>query len=261
MIRSLWIARTGLNAQQTNIDVIANNLSNLSTNGYKKSRAVFEDLLYQIIRQPGAQSTQQTQFSNGLQLGTGVQPVSTARIFTQGPTQFTDNPLDIAINGEGFLQILMPDGTTAYSRAGALQKDNQGNIVTPDGFPLQPNINIPETALSVTISWDGIVTITQPGSINAPTQIGQIQVATFINPGGLLSIGANMFLESGSSGAPTPNTPGQNGAGTLRQRYVEMSNVDTAEELVSMIQAQRAYELNAKVVTTSDQMLARLAQM
>jgi len=261
MIRSLWIARTGLNAQQTNIDVIANNLSNLSTSGFKKSRAVFEDLLYQVIRQPGAQSTQQTQFSNGLQLGTGVQPISTARVFTQGGILFTDNALDVAINGEGFLQILMPDGTTAYTRNGAFQKDNQGNIVTPEGYPLQPNINIPENALSITIANDGIVTITQPGSINAPTQIGQIQLATFINPGGLLSIGSNLFLESGSSGAPTPNTPGQNGAGTIKQKYVEMSNVDVAEELVSMIQAQRAYELNAKVVTTSDQMLARLAQM
>jgi flagellar basal-body rod protein FlgG len=261
MIRSLWIARTGLNAQQTNIDVIANNLSNLSTAGFKKSRAVFEDLLYQVIRQPGAQSTQQTQFSNGLQLGTGVQPISTARIFTQGSIQFTDNALDVAINGEGFLQVLMPDGTTAYTRNGSFQKDNQGNIVTPEGYPMQPNINIPENAISVTIANDGIVTVLQHGSVNSPTQIGQIQLATFINPGGLLSIGSNLFLESGSSGAPTPNTPGQNGAGTLRHKYIETANVDVAEELVSMIQAQRAYELNAKVVTTSDQMLDRLAQM
>jgi flagellar basal-body rod protein FlgG len=260
MIRSLWIARTGLNAQQTNIDVIANNLSNLSTAGFKKSRAVFEDLLYQVIRQPGAQSTQQTQFSNGLQLGTGVQPISTARIFTQGSIQFTDNVLDVAINGEGFLQILMPDGTTAYTRNGSFQRDNQGNIVTPEGYPLQPNINIPENVLSVTIANDGIVSITQAGNV-APVQVGQIQLATFINNGGLLSIGSNLFLESGSSGAPTPNTPGQNGAGTLKQKYIETANVDVAEELVSMIQAQRAYELNTKVVTSSDQMLARLAQM
>jgi len=260
MIRSLWIARTGLNAQQTNIDVIANNLSNLSTAGFKKSRAVFEDLLYQVIRQPGAQSTQQTQFSNGLQLGTGVQPISTARIFTQGSIQFTDNALDVAVNGEGFLQVLMPDGTTAYTRNGSFQKDNQGNIVTPEGYPMQPNINIPENALSITIANDGIVSITQAGNV-APVQVGQIQLATFINPGGLLSIGSNLFLETGSSGAPTPNTPGQNGAGTLKQKYIETANVDVAEELVSMIQAQRAYELNAKVVTTSDQMLARLAQM
>ncbi|MDR0529866.1 MAG: flagellar basal-body rod protein FlgG [Zoogloeaceae bacterium] len=261
MIRSLWIARTGLDAQQTNIDVIANNLANVSTGGFKKSRAIFEDLLYQVIRQPGAQTTQQTQVSNGLQLGTGVQPVSTARIFTQGNIQFTDNALDVAINGEGFLQILMPDGTTAYTRNGAFQKDNQGNIVTPDGYPLQPNINIPANALSISIANDGVVTVTLAGAPQTPVQIGQIQLATFINPGGLLSMGENLFLESGSSGAPTPNTPGQNGSGTLRQRYIETSNVDVAEELVTMIEAQRAYELNSKVVSTSDQMLARLTQM
>jgi flagellar basal-body rod protein FlgG len=260
MIRSLWIARTGLDAQQTNIDVIANNLANVSTGGFKKSRAVFEDLLYQVIRQPGAQSTQQTQISNGLQLGTGVQPVSTARIFTQGNSQFTDNALDVAINGHGFLQILLPDGTTAYTRNGSFQKDNQGNIVTPDGYPLQPNINIPEDALALSIGKDGVVTITQAGNMQ-PVQIGSIQLATFVNPGGLLSMGSNFFLETGSSGAPTPNTPGQNGAGTLEQKYIETSNVDVAEELVSMIEAQRAYELNSKVVSTSDQMLARLTQM
>jgi flagellar basal-body rod protein FlgG len=260
MIRSLWIARTGLDAQQTNIDVIANNLANVSTNGFKKSRAVFEDLLYQVIRQPGAQSTQQTQISNGLQLGTGVQPVSTARIFTQGNLQFTQNALDVAINGNGFLQILLPDGTTAYTRNGSFQKDNQGNIVTPDGYPLQPNINIPENALAVSIGKDGTVSVTQAGVVQ-PVQIGAIQLATFINPGGLLSMGSNLFLETGSSGAPTPNTPGQNGAGTLEQNYVETANVDVAEELVSMIEAQRAYELNSKVVSTSDQMLARLTQM
>lgn len=260
MIRSLWIARTGLDAQQTNIDVIANNLANVSTNGFKKSRAVFEDLLYQVIRQPGAQSSQQTQISNGLQLGSGVKPVSTARIFTQGNLQFTENSLDVAINGQGFFQILLPDGTTGYTRDGSFQKDNQGNIVTPEGYPLQPNITIPETALSVSIGKDGVVTMTEQGN-PAPVQLGTIQVATFINPGGLLSIGSNLFLETGSSGTPTPNTPGLNGAGKLDQGYVETSNVDVAEELVSMIEAQRAYELNSKVVSTSDQMLARLTQL
>lgn len=260
MIRSLWIARTGLDAQQTNIDVIANNLANVSTNGFKKSRAVFEDLLYQVVRQPGAQSSQQTQVSNGLQLGAGVQPVSTARIFTQGNLQFTQNSLDMAINGNGFFQILMPDGSIGYTRNGSFQKDNQGNIVTPDGHPLQPNITIPDTALSVTIGTDGVVTITEPGN-PAPVQLGTIQVATFINPGGLLSIGSNLYLETASSGTPTPNTPGQNGSGVIEQNFVETSNVDVAEELVSMIEAQRAYELNSKVVSTSDQMLARLSQM
>ena len=260
MIRSLWIASTGLGAQQTNIDVVANNLANVSTDGFKKSRAVFDDLLYQVIRQPGAQSSQQTQVSNGLQLGTGVQPVSTARIFTQGNLQFTQNSLDVAINGNGFFQILLPDGTTAYTRNGSFQKDNQGNIVTPEGYPLQPNITIPQTALAVTIGNDGTVTMTEAGNPN-PVQLGTIQVATFINPGGLYSMGDNLFLETASSGTPTPNTPGLNGAGVLKQNYVETSNVDVAEELVTMIEAQRAYELNSKVISTSDQMLARLTQM
>lgn len=260
MIRSLWIASTGLGAQQTNIDVVANNLANVSTDGFKKSRAVFDDLLYQVIRQPGAQSSQQTQVSNGLQLGTGVQPVSTARIFTQGNLQFTQNSLDVAINGNGFFQILLPDGSTAYTRNGSFQKDNQGNIVTPEGYPLQPNITIPQTALAVTIGTDGTVTMTEAGNPN-PVPLGTIQVATFINPGGLYSMGDNLFLETASSGTPTPNTPGLNGAGVLKQFYVETSNVDVAEELVTMIEAQRAYELNSKVISTSDQMLARLTQM
>ncbi|GHU46939.1 hypothetical protein AGMMS50289_21370 [Betaproteobacteria bacterium] len=190
MIRSLWIARTGLDAQQTNIDVIANNLANVSTGGFKKSRAVFQDLLYQVIRQPGAQSTQQTQISNGLQLGTGVNTVSTARIHTQGNLQFTENALDVAINGAGFLQILLPDGTTAYTRDGAFQKDNQGNIVTPDGYPLQPNINIPEDALSITIGKDGTVSITQAGE-EAYTRAGSLEV----NVNGVLQTKSGYILQ------------------------------------------------------------------
>ncbi|HZX32548.1 MAG TPA: flagellar basal-body rod protein FlgG [Rhodocyclaceae bacterium] len=260
MIRSLWIARTGLDAQQTQLDVIANNLANVSTNGFKRGRAVFEDLLYQTIRQPGAQSSQQTQVPTGLQLGTGAKPVATARIFTQGNLQKTDNALDVAVNGNGFFQVLLPDGTTAYTRDGSFQKDNQGQIVTADGYPVQPNITIPANAQSVTIGQDGTVTITQPGSA-ATTQIGSIQLATFINPAGLQSIGQNLFLETAASGTPTPNTPGTNGAGTVNQAYVETSNVNVAEELVSMIQTQRAYELNSKVVSTSDQMLGRLTQL
>lgn len=260
MIRSLWIARTGLDAQQTSLDVIANNLANVSTNGFKRARPVFEDLLYQTLRQPGAQSSQSTQIPSGLQLGTGVQPISTARIHTQGSLQQTGNDLDVAINGAGFIQILLPDGTTAYTRDGSLQKDNQGQLVTSSGYPVQPNITIPADALTVTISTDGVVSVTQPGS-SAVTQVGTFQVATFINVGGLQSIGENLFLETASSGAPTPSTPGSNGAGYLNQRYVETSNVNVAEELVSMIQTQRAYELNSKVVSTSDQMLARLTQL
>ncbi len=260
MIRSLWIARTGLDAQQTSLDVIANNLANTSTNGFKRARAVFEDLLYQTIRQPGAQSSQSTQIPSGLQLGTGAQPISTARIHTQGSLQQTGNDLDVAINGAGFIQVLLPDGTTAYTRDGSFQKDNQGQLVTANGYPVQPNITIPADALTVTISNDGVVSVTQPGS-SAVTQVGTMQVATFINVGGLQSIGENLFLETASSGAPTPSTPGSNGAGMLNQRYVETSNVNVAEELVSMIQTQRAYELNSKVVSTSDQMLARLTQL
>jgi flagellar basal-body rod protein FlgG len=260
MIRSLWIARTGLDAQQTQLDVIANNLANVSTNGFKRGRAVFEDLLYQTIRQPGAQSSQQTQIPSGLQLGTGSRPVSTARLHTQGSLQQTGNGLDLAINGAGFFQITLPDGTIAYTRDGSFQKDNQGQIVTSNGYTLQPAVTIPADALTVTISNDGVVSVTQPGS-TAATQVGTIQVATFINPGGLQSMGENLYLETAASGAPTPNTPGLNGSGVLNQFYVETSNVNVAEELVSMIQTQRAYELNSKVVSTSDAMLGRLTQL
>jgi flagellar basal-body rod protein FlgG len=260
MIRSLWIARTGLDAQQTQMDIIANNLANVSTNGFKRARGVFEDLLYQTIRQPGAQSSQSTQIPSGLQLGTGVRPVSTARIHTQGAVQQTGNDLDLAIDGAGFFQVLLPDGTTAYTRDGSFQKDNQGQIVTSNGYAVQPSITIPSNALTVTIGKDGVVSVTQQGSA-AAVQVGTMQVATFINNGGLLSMGENLYLETASSGSPTPNTPGLSGAGVLNQRYVETSNVNVAEELVTMIQTQRAYELNSKVVSTSDQMLARLTQL
>lgn len=260
MIRSLWIARTGLDAQQTSLDVIANNLANVSTNGFKRARPVFEDLLYQTLRQPGAQSSQSTQIPSGLQLGTGARPVSTARIHTQGSVQQTGNSLDVAIDGAGFIQVLLPDGTTGYTRDGSFQKDNQGQVVTSSGYPVQPSITLPADALTITISRDGVVSVTQPGT-SATTQIGNIQLATFINVGGLQAVGENLFLETASSGAPTPSTPGTNGAGILNQNYVETSNVNVAEELVSMIQTQRAYELNSKVVTTSDQMLARLTQL
>ncbi|HQO29063.1 MAG TPA: flagellar basal-body rod protein FlgG [Accumulibacter sp.] len=260
MIRSLWTASTGLNAQQVQIDVIANNLANVSTNGFKQGRGIFADLLYQTLRQPGAQSSQTTQIPDGLQIGLGVIPVSTGRIFTQGSLQQTGNTLDLAIDGAGFFQVLLPDGTTAYTRDGSFQKDNQGQIVTTNGYPLQPAITIPQNALTLTIGQDGVVSITQPGS-QATVQIGTIQVATFINNGGLQSIGENLFLETASSGTPTPNTPGTNGSGTVLQNFVEASNVNVAQELVMMIQTQRAYELNSKVVSTSDQMLGRLTQL
>jgi flagellar basal-body rod protein FlgG len=260
MIRSLWIAKTGLDAQQTQMDVITNNLANVSTNGFKRSRAVFEDLLYQTIRQPGAQSSQQTQLPSGLQLGVGVRPVATERIFTQGNLQQTGNSKDLAINGQGFFQVLMPDGSTGYTRDGSFQVDNQGQLVTSSGFVIQPAITIPANAQSITVGRDGTVSVTQPGSA-APVQVGSIQLATFINPAGLLSLGENLYVETGSSGNPGTNTPGTNGAGLLVQSFVETSNVNVAEELVSMIQTQRAYEINSKAISTSDQMLQKLSQL
>ncbi len=260
MIRSLWIAKTGLDAQQTQLDVTSNNLANVSTNGFKRARAVFEDLLYQTLRQPGASSSAQTQIPSGLQIGTGVRPVATERIFTQGNLTQTGNSLDLAVQGEGFFQIQLPDGTVGYTRDGAFQKDSQGQIVTANGYPLSPAITIPSNALSISIGTDGVVTVLQSGS-PTPVQVGQIQLASFVNSGGLQSMGQNLFLETASSGTATPNTPGTNGVGLLNQGYVETSNVNVVEELVSMITTQRAYEINSRAISTSDEMLARLTQL
>jgi flagellar basal-body rod protein FlgG len=260
MIRSLWISKTGLDAQQTQLDVISNNLANVSTAGFKRSRAVFEDLLYQTLRQPGANSSQQTNLPTGLQLGTGVRPVATERIFSQGNLQQTSNSLDLAINGQGFLQVQMPDGTTAYTRDGSLHLDNQGQVVTSSGYPIQPVITIPSNAQSISIGNDGIVTVTQAGQA-APTQVGAIQLANFINPAGLEARGENLYAETAASGSPTTGSPGANGMGTLQQGFVETSNVNVVEEMVNMIQAQRAYEINSKAIQASDQMLQRLAQL
>jgi flagellar basal-body rod protein FlgG len=260
MIPALWVARTGLDAQQKQLDVISNNLANVSTNGYKRSKAVFEDLLYQTLRQPGAQSSQQTQIPSGLQLGTGVQPVATVKLHTQGNIQQTNNPLDIAIQGQGFFEVTMPDGTVAYTRDGSFQPDNQGQLVTASGYPLNPSITLPPNAQSVTIAKDGTVSVTVPGTA-APLQIGSIQLSTFINSAGLQSVGENLYLETASSGTPNTTQPGTNGAGVLNQSYVEASNVNVAEELVDMIQTQRAYEFNSRVVQTADQMLGRLSQL
>jgi flagellar basal-body rod protein FlgG len=260
MIRSLWIAKTGLDAHQTSMDVITNNLANVSTNGFKRSRPVFEDLLYQTLRQPGAASSQATTVPSGLTLGTGVRTVATEHIFTQGSLLKTEGPLDLAIQGNGFFQVQLPDGTLSYTRDGSLTKDANGQVVTANGYPLSPAITIPSTALSVSVSRDGIVTISQPG-VTTPTQIGNIQLANFVNNGGLQSTGQNLFVETASSGTPTPNTPGTNGTGVLNQGYVETSNVNVAEELVNMIVAQRGYEMNSKAITTTDQMLSRLSQL
>ncbi len=258
MIRSLWISKTGLEAQQTQMDVIANNLANVSTTGFKRSRAVFEDLLYQTLRQPGAQSSQQTQVPSGLQIGTGVRPIAAERIQTQGNLQQTGNNLDVAIHGNGFFQILLPDGTTAYTRDGSFQSDSQGQLVTSSGFPVQPAMTIPANATSLTIGRDGTVSATVAG---VSTQIGSLQLSTFINPAGLQSQGENLYLETASSGTPSTTTPGTNGSGILSQGYVETSNVNVVEELVNMIQTQRAYEINSKAISTSDQMLQKLSQI
>lgn len=260
MIRSLSIAKTGLDAQQTQLDVISNNLANVGTTGFKRSRAVFEDLMYQNMRQVGGQTSDQTRLPSGLQIGTGVRIVATERIHTQGTPTKTDNSKDVAINGEGFFQVLMPDGTISYTRDGSFQTDANGQLVTASGFPVQPAITLPGGTLSMTIGRDGTVSVTQAGS-TGNVQVGQLQLATFLNPTGLQSSGENLYVETDSSGGPNQTAPGQNGAGLLNQGYVEASNVNVVEELVNMIQAQRAYEINSKAVQTSDQMLARLAQL
>ena len=260
MIRSLWVAKTGLEAQQTNVDVISNNLANVSTNGFKRQRPVFEDLLYQTLRQPGAQSTQQTQVPSGLQLGTGVRPVATARIFTTGNLQNTGNPLDLAVNGNGFFQVTLPDGSVSYTRDGAFQLDSQGQVVTSNGYPLQPTITIPPNALSITIGSDGTVSVLAAGA-TAPTQVGQIQLANFINPAGLQARGENLVLETAASGTAQTNVPGTNGLGALNQGFVETSNVNVTEELVNLITAQRAFEINSRSIQSSDQMLQKLTQL
>jgi flagellar basal-body rod protein FlgG len=260
VIRSLWIAKTGLEAQQLNVDVISNNLANVSTNGFKRQRPVFEDLLYQQLRQPGAQTSQQTQVPSGLQIGTGVRPTATVRIFANGSLQQTGNPLDVAVNGSGFFQILLPDGTTAYTRDGSFQLDANGQLVTSSGFQVQPAITIPANTTSLTIAADGTVSATQAGS-STPVQLGTIQLANFINPAGLQSRGENQYLETAASGPPQVDTPGTNGLGTLNQNFVETSNVSVTEELVNLITAQRAFEINSRSIDTSNQMLQRLTQL
>lgn len=261
MIRSLWIAKTGLESQQTNMDVISNNLANVNTNGFKRGRAVFEELMYQTVRQPGAQVGAANQLPTGLQIGTGVRTVATERIHTTGNLQETGNELDIAIQGRGFLQVEMPDGTEAYTRDGSLQVDQDGQLVTAGGYPIQPPINIPDNALSVSIGRDGTVSVTQPGAAGTSVEVGQLELITFINPAGLQSAGENLYIETDASGPANFAQPGLDGAGLVLQKYVETSNVNVAEELVNMITTQRAYEMNSKAVQTSDQMLARLTQL
>lgn len=261
MIRSLWIAKTGLESQQTNMDVISNNLANVNTTGFKRSRAVFEELMYQTIRQPGAQVGAANQLPSGLQIGTGVRTVATERIHTQGDLRNTGSDLDIAIQGKGFLQVEMPDGSFAYTRDGSLQVDQNGQLVTAGGYPIQPPINIPDNAQTITIARDGTVSVTQPGAVGTNVEIGQLQLSTFINTTGLQSVGENLYVETDASGPANFAQPGLDGAGLVLQQYNETSNVNVAEELVNMITTQRAYEMNSKAIQTSDQMLARLTQL
>jgi flagellar basal-body rod protein FlgG len=254
---ALWAAKTGLDAQNTRMAVISNNLANTSTTGFKAGRAAFQDLMYQNIRQVGAQSTQNTQYTTGLTLGTGVHIVATEKDYTQGSVLQTSNSLDVAVNGRGFLQITMPDGTIAYTRDGSFTLDNQGNVVTPAGYPLQPAINIPSGTQSVTVGADGVVTVTSANNAKG-TQVGQIQLADFINTEGLQPTGNNLLVESAASGSPQVGTAGTNGLGTLQQGTLETSNVNSVTELVSMIECQRAYEMNSKAISTTDQMLQYL---
>ena len=260
MIRSLWIAKTGLEAQQLNMDVISNNLANVNTNGFKRQRAVFQDLLYQTMRQPGAQASEQTTLPSGLQVGTGVRPVSTQRVHTQGGFNQTNNEKDVAIEGKGFFQVQLPDGGTAYTRDGHFDLNENGQLVNAEGHPIQPGITVPQDAKKLEISADGIVSVTLPNQAQ-PQQIGQLTLATFANEAGLESVGGNLYRETQASGAPNELNPGMEDAGKLKQSYIETSNVNVAEELVSMIQVQRAYEINSKAVSASDQMLQRLSQL
>ena len=260
MMRSLWISKTGMEAQQTQLDHISNNLANSATNGYKKSHAVFEDLMYQSLRQTGAASTEQTQLPTGLQVGLGTRAVATSRNFSQGNLQSTERPLDLAIRGNGFFEIQMPDGTTGYTRDGSFQVNAQGQMVTNNGFPVQPGITIPANAVSIAVSQEGLVSVVVPGQAQ-PQQVGQLQLTNFINPAGLEPKGQNLYAETAASGTPNTGTPGQDSFGQLQQGALETSNVNVVEELVGMIQTQRAYELNSKAIQTSDQMLQRLTQL
>ena len=260
MIRSLWIAKTGMEGQQTKLDTIANNLANVGTNGFKRGGVVFEDLMYQNLRPAGSATSDQSQLPAGLQVGLGVRAAASTRHFGQGSLQQTGNNLDVAIKGQGFFQIQMPDGTTAYTRDGAFQVDPSGALVTSAGHAVQPGITVPANALAVTIAADGTVNATMPNQVT-PQNLGQLQLASFVNPAGLESRGGNLFGETAASGTPNTAAPNSAGLGALQQGFVEGSNVNVVEELVTMIATQRAYELNSKAIQTSDQMLQRLGQL
>jgi len=254
MLRTLWIASTGMQAQNMNIDVIANNLANVNTTGFKKSRIDFQDLLYQTMRPAGVSSAQGNEVPTGIQLGHGTRSVATQKIFTGGDLQATNNELDLAIEGDGFFQVLQPNGETAYTRSGAFKVDSDGRIVTSDGYSLEPEVSIPDDATSISIGSDGTVSVIQAGDTE-PSEIGSIELVKFLNAGGLNSIGKNLFLPTKASGAEITGTPGEDGFGTIAQGYVEMSNVNVVEEMVHMIAAQRAYEINSKAIKAADDIL------
>ena len=259
MMNALWVSKTGLEAQDLALTTVSNNLANVATTGFKKDRAVFEDLIYQIQRQPGANSSADSRLPSGLQLGTGVRTAGTQKVFTTGSLEITDQPLDIAVNGRGFFQIVLPDGNIGYTRDGTFHINNEGVVVNVNGYPLEPQITIPDQTNQLTISQDGIVQATMFGDPN-PQQLGQIETVDFINPAGLQSAGGNIFLETAASGAPAAGVPGEDGFGPVIQGALENSNVEVVEELVKMITVQRAYEMNSKVVSAADQMLQFLTQ-
>lgn len=254
---ALWVAKTGLDAQQTRMTVVSNNLANVNTNGFKKGRAIFEDLLYQNIAQTGGATSQDTERPTGLNLGTGVRVVATEKSFTQGTTVNTGNPFDLMISGRGFFQVLLPDGTQAYTRDGSFKVDSEGRLVTASGYEVQPSISVPNGALSVSVSLDGLVQATLPGEVE-PVTLGTLELADFINPAGLQPRGQNLLLESAASGTPQLGNPALEGRGELVQGSLEGSNVNVVEELVGMIETQRAYEMASKAISTSEKMLQYL---
>jgi flagellar basal-body rod protein FlgG len=253
-MRALWTAATGMQAQQLTLDVVANNLANVQTGGFKRSRVDFQDLVYETLQAPGAASAQGQEIPSGFQVGHGSRAVATQRLFIKGDLQQTGNSLDLAIEGEGFFQIQQPNGDIAYTRAGAFKKDSQGRLVTSDGFTLDPEITIPDNALTVTVGVDGIMSVTLPGQTQ-PQQVGTLQLARFINPAGLLGQGRNLFIPTQASGEATTGTPGQDGFGTLLQGFVEGSNVNVVEEMIGLITSQRAYEINSRAIRTADEMM------
>lgn len=259
MNQALWISKTGLDAQQTRMSVISNNLANVNTTGFKQDRAVFEDLLYQTVRQPGAQATTVNQLPSGLMIGTGVRTVATEKIHTQGNIIQTGNALDVAIQGRGFFQILTPDGEVAYTRDGTFQRNSDGDVVMSNGYLLEPALNIPQDVQSLTIGVDGTVSATLPGDAN-PVILGNMELADFINPTGLQPVGENLFKETAASGVPIVGTPGLDGLGSLVGGALETSNVNVVSELINMIETQRAYEMNSKAISTADQMLQYASQ-